>query len=404
MNYLQLQSSLHRDDTLAQQATDFFSAVSQQLDLPFAEGDLSAVAQEPIAFLYISTGGTAGLAKAALDQLDAPVVLVTSGSQNSLSASMETLTYMAQQGKMGTLLHGNLETLTQQIATLVQAANAKKALEGARLALVGAPSDWLISTQVDYAKLKATTGLDLVEIPMEELVTEIHQTSYPQSQACDALFTKGFDPDQVLGALHIYGAFTRLKEKYQLDGMSVRCFDLLTLVKNTGCLGLALLNAKGIFGGCEGDLPSLVSMAILGKLSGQPVFQCNPSRVDDATNEIVFAHCTLPLNLAEDYQLDTHFESGIGVALAGDIPLGEVTIFKASGDLGHYFLSKGEVVANLREPDLCRTQIRVKCDVPVQQFLRSHVGNHYLVCPGNWVDAVNTYFDMVHGTLGQCPC
>ena len=114
-----------------------------------------------------------------------------------------------------------------------------------------------------------------------------------------------------------YGAFRRLVERYQLAGVSVRCFDLLTLVKNTGCLGLALLNANGIFGGCEADLPTLLSMSILGTVSGQHAFQCNPSRVDRAANEIVFAHCTLPLDMPEKYHLGTHFESKIGFAGGG---------------------------------------------------------------------------------------
>ena len=193
-------------------------------------------------------------------------------------------------------------------------------------------------------------------------------------------------------ALEIYGAFRRLVERYQLAGVSVRCFDLLTLVKNTGCLGLALLNANGIFGGCEADLPTLISMSILGTVSGQHVFQCNPSRVDRAADEIVFAHCTLPLDMPEKYHLDTHFESKIGVAIAGDIPLGKVTIFKASADLSHYFVASGEIVEDLHEDDLCRTQIRVHCDVPVEQFLNSHVGNHYLVCRGDYADAVRACF------------
>ena len=163
-------------------------------------------------------------------------------------------------------------------------------------------------------------------------------------------------------------------------------------MKNTGCLGLALLNANGIFGGCEADLPTLISMSILGTVSGQHAFQCNPSRVDRAANEIVFARCTLPLDMPEKYHLDTHFESKIGVAIAGDIPLGKVTIFKASADLSHYFVASGEIVEDLHEDDLCRTQIWVHCDVPVEQFLNSHVGNHYLVCRGDYAGAVRACF------------
>ena len=156
----------------------------------------------------------------------------------------------------------------------------------------------------------------------DELISEIEKKSYPESAYTQELLKKPFDHDQVVQALEIYGAFRRLVERYQLAGVSVRCFDLLTLVKNTGCLGLALLNANGIFGGCEADLPTLISMSILGTVSGQHAFQCNPSRVDRAANEFVFAHCTLPLDMPEKYHLDTHFESKIGVAIAGDIPLG----------------------------------------------------------------------------------
>ena len=135
----------------------------------------------------------------------------------------------------------------------------------------------------------------------DELISEIEKKSYPESAYTQELLKKPFDHDQVVQALEIYGAFRRLVERYQLAGVSVRCFDLLTLVKNTGCLGLALLNANGIFGGCEADLPTLLSMSILGTVSGQHAFQCNPSRVDRAANEIVFAHCTLPLDMPEKY-------------------------------------------------------------------------------------------------------
>ena len=35
--------------------------------------------------------------------------------------------------------------------------------------------------------------------------------------------------------------------------------------------------------------------------------------------EMVLAHCTLPMNMPESYRLSTHYESGIGVAVAGHV-------------------------------------------------------------------------------------
>lgn len=392
MKYLYIQSALHNGRGLQEQAELLFERVRQKTGIDFSAGTADEVGREPVCLVYVASGGTAGLVKAALPALKGPVVLVTRGFQNSLSASMEAITYIIQQGGEAKLLHGSDDDLTNEIGALVRAANTRRELQGMRLGLIGKPSDWLISTAVDYDRLRNELAMEIVEISMEELLEEIEKKCYTDSTACRDLLQHNFDQAQVEQALEIYGAFSRFVEKYRLSGVSVRCFDLLTLVKNTGCLGLALLNAAGVYAGCEGDLPTLLSMVLLGKLSGGPVFQCNPSRVDRKNNDIVFAHCTLPLNMPERYTLETHFESGIGVAIAGDLPLGKVTIFKASADRSRYFLSAGEIVENLHETNLCRTQIRVHCDRPVEEFLNSHVGNHYLVCMGDHTDAIRAFF------------
>ena len=41
--------------------------------------------------------------------------------------------------------------------------------------------------------------------------------------------------------------------------------DLPDTVRSTGCLGLSILNSLGVYGGCEGDIPSLLSMAVMGE-------------------------------------------------------------------------------------------------------------------------------------------
>lgn len=66
----------------------------------------------------------------------------------------------------------------------------------------------------------------------------------------------------------MYGALKRLIKKYDLNAVTVRCFDLLKAVHTTGCLALAILNAEGIPAACEGDQKSLISMVILNALTG----------------------------------------------------------------------------------------------------------------------------------------
>lgn len=395
MKYLYLQSTMQESEPLEKKAGELFNYIEEKTGVSFTKGNIEEVGKENLALIYVSSGGTAGDFKKALSGLSKQIVLVTSGSDNSLSASMEMMTYLANLGKTGKLIHGSKDQVAEKLDHVLSAINAKESLKGLRLGLFGKPSDWLISADVDLDLLKDKFGIEVIDITMEELLNEIGKKSYIDNESCRALKEMDFDKKEVEGALEIYGAFSRLVEKYKLDGFSVRCFDLLTNVKNSGCLGLALLNQEGIYSGCEGDLPSLISMAILGEISKKPVFQCNPSRVDSENNNIVFAHCTLPLNLPETYKLDTHFESGMGVAIAGDIASGEATLFKATGMLDRNFISRAHIEKSLHENNLCRSQILVHVDEDVDTFFKTPVGNHYLICRGDYSGHLKEFFSLL---------
>ena len=89
--------------------------------------------------------------------------------------------------------------------------------------------------------------------------------------------------------------------------------------------------------------------------------------------------------MVERYELDTHFESGIGVGIRGYMKPGPVTIFKVSGDMQSYFIAEGELVRNEAKPDLCRTQqvIQLADKNQVKYFLKNPIGNHHIILPGH---------------------
>jgi L-fucose isomerase-like protein len=129
----------------------------------------------------------------------------------------------------------------------------------------------------------------------------------------------------------------------------------------------------------------MLSMAITNALLGVSGFQANPSQINPETGEMLFAHCTIPLNMVERYELDTHFESGIGVGIRGYMKEGAVTVFKVSGDLKRSFVAEGELVRNQTKPDLCRTQqvIQLADSQQANYFLTQPIGNHHIITPGN---------------------
>lgn len=53
-----------------------------------------------------------------------------------------------------------------------RALERERILEGKRFGVIGRPSDWLISSGVDYAVARERLGAELVDIPIEELVAE----------------------------------------------------------------------------------------------------------------------------------------------------------------------------------------------------------------------------------------
>ena len=351
--------------------------------------------EEELRFILVQSGGSENAFLRIYDQIsDKPCYILSTLHSNSLAASMEILSYMIDHGKKGAILHGDGKTVAKKLKALAQANEALKKLRGAKFGVIGDPSDWLIASMANEAVLKEKLGISLVNISMSELEEEVAKETYEPNRWTEELLAKGYDKEQMEKAFYVYGGFRRLVDKYGLHGVTVRCFDLLTSVFTTGCLGLAILNADGVYGGCEGDIPSLISMAILGDLTDKPVFLCNPSRIDTINQEMVFAHCTLPINMPYEYELTTHYESGIGVAVAGSIPEGDMTIFKASGDLSRYFVKKGEIIANLREPSLCRSQIKIKLD-DYSYFTTNPIHNHHLVVTGDEVEAVEEFFRLV---------
>ena len=188
-----------------------------------------------------------------------------------------------------------------------------------------------------------------------------------------------------MGAERLYEALKVIVEKYSLNGFTIRCFDLLSTIHNTGCIALAKFNAQGIVATCEGDIPAMLSMAVSQALTGVAGFQANPARINPETGEMLVAHCTIPFNMLERYELDTHFESGIGVAICGYMQPGPITIFKLAGNGARHFAAEGTLLRSQSEPNLCRTQqvIKLADKDATKYFLTNPIGNHHIIIPGH---------------------
>ena len=379
-----LTSELHDEQAVGAVTQEFLNSLDVAYE--FKGSDYADYGTHSLDLIYVRTGGTEGIFKRLLPQLqkmsNRPFYLLTSGKNNSLAASLEILSFLRQQQICGEVIHGSEAYIHQRITLLARVGEARQQLKGLKLGVVGEPSDWLIASSVNRQVVADRLGISIVDIPMTTLLDTIRQIplSTPQEQSEREEIQRALP-----GAQQIYGALSFLVERYQLQGFTLRCFDLLTAVKNTGCMALAKLNAEGVVAGCEGDIPAMLTMTIAKAVTGVSGFQCNPSRIDSESGELLFAHCTIPLNMVERYELDTHYESGIGVGIRGYMKEGPVTIFKVAGDLSRCFIAEGELIRNEAKADLCRTQQVIQLDDKKQAayFLNDPIGNHHVIMPGH---------------------
>ena len=379
-------SGLHDEQSVGKISDEFLRGVFPDGDFEFKGADFRDFGTHELDLIYVRTGGAEGIFKSLLPEMLARGIeryyLLTSGMSNSLAASLEILSYLRQQGLKGEVLHGSAPYLQQRVSTLETVAKARKQLQSTRIGVIGQPSDWLIASQADPMALSDRLGVKLVEVPMQELLNEIAKA--PRNNAPEEEQMADKVRQAYPGATQIYHALEVLVKRYELGAFTLRCFDLLTSVGNTGCLALASFNSDGIPAACEGDVPALLSMMIAHALTGCTGFQANPARIDVETGRMLFAHCTVPFNMVTGWQYDTHFESGIGVGIHGNLPEGPVTVFKVSGKLDRHFVAEGELLENQYEDHLCRTQVVLQLrPEDARYFLTNPIGNHHIILPGH---------------------
>jgi len=382
LRYLPLFSSLHDPEELHSATAPFLAELSARTGLdPVA---VPPDAPELPSVVYVQTGGTEAAFRRLSPRLPSPLILLSHPAHNSLPASLEILTWIKARNRRAVIVHGEADEAASLLERLIQALSAGRSLKDSRLGLFGAPSDWLIASRPPAADIEKRWGCRVIEIPLEEI-------RLPPGP-CPGSAARPPAPTSVEQARQLGPVLSELVRKHGLDGLSLRCFDLLKSWGNTGCLALSQLNDSGIPASCEGDLPALFTLRVVKALTGLPGFMANPSSWSPSRQELILAHCSVPLTLLTDHVLDTHFESGIGVGIRGKFRKGPCSLFKFGGrDLSRLFYCRGEITANLSRDDLCRTQIVFKPTDDFSSYLAQPLGNHLIVVPGWWEGKVEAF-------------
>ena len=369
----------------------FLEDLSKVMGKEVVTAEMDEVKNQPLPVYFIASGGAEPGFKACYKETKEPYILLTTPAYNSLAAAMEIMGFLKENNLKGKIIFGTNEEMANELNKLLAIAKAKETLRNARLGCFGTPGG-LIASEANFEGLKEKVGTEMVLFTLDELVDEYNKGGYEENEYTKALKAKNYNKEEVEKALNVYGALKRLIAKYNLTGVTVKCFDLLSLIHTTGCLALAILNSEGIPAACEGDQKSLLSMAVMKAITGQSGFMANPCSIDTENNEMVFAHCTLPLDMCDDYYLTTHFESGIGVAVSADIAPQKMTIFKCDGEMGDHYAGRATLKETTHKGNLCRTQMTIKLDDGYSYFSNGPISNHHIICKGDYKDLIDEFF------------
>lgn len=361
-------------------------------------GDDRAVATDDPLVVLVLTGGTEARVldlhrrRKVVDPGE-PLVLVTHPAHNALAAGLEAVAAARQLGAAGQVVHlrsGDDRAGLVRLRRVVEDVAVRHRLRSCRIGLVGPPSDWLVASSPGPAVVAETWGPTVVRFDVDEIVRRVPGTVGARSAALAVRAAIGarrvVEPDDLAlaDAARVEPALRELVETEALDAVAVRCFDIVTRLRTSGCLALAELNDGGVVAGCEGDLTATVAMLWVRELLGLPAWMANPVDVDIELGWLSLAHCTVPRTMVDAYDLRSHFESGVGVGIAGELAADEVTVLRIGGPaLDQLWLAEGRVVPSEPVEGRCRTQALIElAPAAVRELLERPLGNHVVLVAG----------------------
>ncbi len=375
-------SPIHDERAVEEVATEFLKEVSglytKYVGKVTAPG--SGIGGD-LALILVATGGSERVVVDIAREAGS-AVLIAHDAMNSFPAALEAFSYLKDEGVVTSIaMLGKARAVAE---AAVAAVTAAATLRGAKIGVLGEPSPWLVYSGRNIKQIEKQLGLKLEVVGLEKLYDRF-RGAVPAKidsivKSASGVAVKPHDIDK---ASRLYATLSAMAEERGWSALTVRCFDVIRDLGVTPCLPLAILNSEGIVAGCEADLSATVTMLILKLLSGRPAFMGNVLKVEG--QYVWLAHCTVPLAMTSNYSLTTHYETGHGVAVQGELPVGlEVTLARYDHNKKVVRAFRGRIAKGDQfSRHACRTQVIVKVEGDPTTIVRKPIGNHYVLVYGD---------------------
>lgn len=302
-------------------------------------------------------------------------------------------------------VHAPLEAAAGPLGRKINVFKCLKRLSRYKLGVVGNRVPGFYASNGDELLLRRELGVEIELITLWELIEHTRKiTGQKQAEGLKVLTdsgspTEGVNAAELNKGAALFEAFLALKEKYQLDCFSVRCWpefgDMLGIAV---CAISSLLNDEGILTGCEGDIYGTVTMMMERELTGGLPFFCDLISIDSDENVGMTWHCgAAPASLccsSAKPELRKHsiMDGGGKKGLTMEFPIkpGRVTMARLSenqkGDAFRMLITTGTAIPT--DQVLRGNPMKIKFDADLSKIARTLV-----------YEGFEHHFSVIHGDI-----
>ncbi|MCL4425331.1 MAG: hypothetical protein M1553_07810 [Firmicutes bacterium] len=228
--FVPVYSVLHDAKAVEETLSRYLDRVNSLPFFSFRQKEREELRPEEEAIFFVVTGGSEELVLETLPGRPDPVLLLAHPDMNSLPAALEIMARLTQLGRHGQVIYlTDDETASlKQLDIALRVISTYRRMHGARLGLIGRPSDWLVASSPQPELVTRVWGPEVVTIAMDEVLRRLEAaepaavkdlTEEFLAQASGVLEPA---PQDLERAAAVYLALRQVVDTYHLDALSIR--------------------------------------------------------------------------------------------------------------------------------------------------------------------------------------
>ena len=289
--------------------------------------------------------------------------------------------------------------IAEQIASAVRVAGAAGNMAGLRIGLFGYIAMGMYTGGFDHASVRSRLGPEIVHMDQYMIVKradavtdgEVADTARAARENWD--IASDVTDSNLLRTMRVYKALRDLVRENALDALTVKCqYEMSREYGLAPCIPLSMLGDE-LPTSCEGDVPLIISQALLGCISGGKTTSYGDVH-DALADGILLAACGFaPISLAAGGRPTVKAHTALYEGLMNSSPYvdGTVTVMRVAPDGVGYkmHMCRGRAVEMPPFHEIeCPSYAGLKLVMQgnVDHFMQNMASQHYAIVYGDYLD------------------